>query len=599
MRLIVPQWRWALLGICLSLAALLANMALLALSSWFIASMAIAGSAGIVMEYSLASTGVRALALARAGGRYLERLVNHGTTFRILTGLRVWFFRRIEPLSPARLERYRSGDLLSRIRADIDTLDDFYVRGVVPMIVALLAAAFIFAFLARFDARLAWIDAAALASAGVLLPLALRRLAERPGRERVLRAADLRASVVEQVHGMAELIALGVVEERGRRIMATSREMDGHQRALSSFQGIGDSGLIAAASLAVWGAALILVPEVVNGGLPRADLAMLTVFVLASFEAIMPLPVVFQKAGEMAAAARRLFEIIDAEPAVSEPAAETIAVKVFDAAGVTGAFHAVQPTGAVGVSGAADAIQPAGAPAAGAKAAPSSLGLSIRDLRFRYESDLPWVFDGLSLEVPPGSRIAIVGPTGAGKSTLVSILLRFREYEVGSIRLVEGNGRGYELRGLRGEEARSLFSVVPQSPYLFHSTIRENLLIAASLNEEAIHSALAAAQLETFISRLPDGLDTIVGETGAEVSGGELKRIAVARALLKEAPVYVLDEPTEGLDEGTADALLSAVEEKTRGRTLIIISHRARDISLAQEVIRLAGREGSKAGHSV
>ncbi len=562
----LPCWRPAALGILLSLAALLANLGLLALSGWFIASMAIAGSTGAFMAYTLPAAGVRALALARAAGRYAERLVNHDTTFRILAELRVWFFRRIEPLAPARLVLYRGGDLLSRIRADIDTLDDFYVRGLVPSVVAVLALSLIAPFLARFDARLAWIGMSALAAAGGILPLLLRRLAERPGRERVGCAADLRALLVEQVQGMGELIALGAVEAHTARILAADRALDRRQRSLSSLQGAGEAGFIAAGSLAVWAAALLLAPAVAAGALPPACLAMLTVFILASFESVLPLPAAIQRAGEMAAAARRLFEIIDRRPAVAEPA-DPPAI-------LPGRFSAVP------------------------------LGLSIRGLRFRYSPDRPWVIDGLSLDIPAGGRLAVVGPTGAGKSSLVNVLLRFWDYEGGSIRIVEpppparGRATGaqaaqWELRALGGEDARRLFSVVPQLPYLFHATIRENLQIAApGLDEEALRAALAAAQLTGFVAALPDGLETIVGESGKEISVGERQRIAVARALLKEAPIYLFDEPTEGLDEATADALLQSIDRRLQGRTLIVISHRPRDLRIADRVVALPAPAG-------
>jgi ATP-binding cassette, subfamily C, bacterial CydC len=555
--LVRPHWRLALLGLFLSLATLLANLGLLALSSWFIASMALAGLAGAVFDYTTAGAGVRALALSRAAGRYAERLVNHDVTFRILSALRVWFYERVEPLAPARLSSYRSGDLLSRIRADIDTLDDFYVRGVVPSIVAVLAAACILPFLAHFDARLAALDAAGLAFAGVLLPLALHRLSARPGRERVAWAAELRASIVEEVQGMAELVALGAAEAHAGRIEEAGREMDGRQRTLASLQGLGDAGIVAASAIAVWAAAFVLAPVVLRGGLPRADMAMLTVLILASFEAIMPLPGVMQRAGEMAAAARRLFQIIDAEPAVQEPSA---------------------PAWSLPQEG-----------------TPGPISISVRDLRFRYSPELPWAIDGLSLDIPAGARIGIMGPTGAGKSSLVNVLLRFWDFQDGSIRVWGPDDVECDLRSISTEDARRLFSVVPQAPYLFHASIRENLLIAlptppdspAQLHEEALLSALQTAQLTELIASLPYGLATCVGETGREISTGEMQRIAVARALLRDAPVYILDEPTEGLDDRTAGMLLDAVARRLAGKTLVVITHRERELAIVDSVFRL------------
>jgi ATP-binding cassette, subfamily C, bacterial CydC len=571
-----PHWRLALLGLFLSLATLLANLGLLALSSWFIASMALAGLAGAVFDYTTAGAGVRALALGRAAGRYAERLVNHDVTFRILSALRVWFYERIEPLAPARLSSYRSGDLLSRIRADIDTLDDFYVRGVVPSIVAVLAVACILPFLAHFDARLAALDAAGLAFAGVLLPLLLRRLSARPGRERVAWAAELRASIVEEVQGMAELVALGAAEAHAGGIEAAGGEMDRRQRTLASLQGLGDAGIVAASAVAVWAAAFLLAPVVAGGGLPRADMAMLTVLVLASFETIMPLPGVMQRAGEMAAAARRLFQIIDAEPAVREPVA-------------------TEP-------GAAAPAVPAWLPAG--DGAPGPVSISVRDLRFRYSPELPWAIDGLSFDLTAGSRIGIMGPTGAGKSSIVNVLLRFWDFQAGSIRVRGTDAVEYDLGSIPTEDARRLFSVVQQAPYLFHASIRENLLIAlpspsdsaGPLREGALLSALQTAQLTELIASLPDGLDTVVGETGREVSTGEIQRIAVARALLRDAPVYILDEPTEGLDDYTAGMLLDAVARRLRGRTLVVITHRERELAIVDSIVRLGRIQNDPGG---
>jgi len=316
---------------------------------------------------------------------------------------------------------------------------------------------------------------------------------------------------------------------------------------------VGEAGLTAASSLAVWAAALILVPAAQAGLLPGARLPMLIVFVLASFEAVMPLPAVIQRAGEMAAAARRLFELIDERPAVEEP------------------------------------VHPARAPSA---APGTGLGLSIRNLRFRYAAGERLILDGLSLDVPAGGRVAIMGRTGAGKSTLVSILMRFWEYEAGEILVTGQGGASVELRSLDGEKARGLFSVMPQSPHLFHATLRENLQIAAAggteLSDPVLREAVETAQLGDLLDRLPDGLGTTVGEAGKELSLGEIRRVALARALLRDAPVYVLDEPTESLDEATALAVLTAAAAKLQGRTLILITHRERDLAITDHVVKLA-----------
>ena len=556
--LMIPQWRRVAFGVALALVTLLANISLLALSSWFIASMAISGALGLAMNYSLPATGVRAFAIIRAVGRYLERLVNHDTTFRILTSLRLWFFKRIEPLAPARLSGFRSGDLLTRIRADIDTLDDYYVRGVVPAIVAVLASFCILPFLARFDVRIAWIDGLALLTAGVAVPMALAALAARPGRELVIHSADLRSAIVDEVEGMAELVALGAAVEHARRMDEVAARLDAGRRRLNSLRGLGDATIVAASALAVWGTAFLLVGAVGGGNMARADMATLTVFVLASFEAVLPLPAAIQKAGEMAAAARRLFEIIDAAPPVR---VEAVAIST------TSATAPEAPTVAlVGVS------------------------LSVRGLRFRYAPDLPLVFDGFSLNIPPGSKIGLSGPSGSGKSSFVNLMLRFWDYEGGRVEL-----DGRDLRSFDPDQARRFFSVVPQSPFLYHASIRENLLLAALPDgseggpeiEDRLRDAIEAAQLSGFVASLSDGLDSIVGETGKAVSVGELRRIAVARAFLKEAPIHIFDEPTEGLDDSTADALLDAIARRLAKRTVLMISHRGRDLGIVDRLCRI------------
>ncbi len=555
-RLVLPLWRWIVLGVFLALVTVLAHVGLLALSSWFIASMAVAGTTGAIFNYTTPAAGVRALAIARAGGRYGERLVNHGTTFRILSSLRVWFYRRIEPLAPAGLDMHRSGDLLGRIQADIDVLDDFYVRGLVPAFVAVLALAVIVPFLSLYDWRLAVLDVAALVCGSILLPLVLRKPSRKAGQERVAWAAELRSLLVEQIQGLAELEALGAEDSHIARLESAAREMDRRQRSMSSLQGLAEAGTMAAGVLAAGAAGCILVPVIGAGLLPRPDMAMLTVFMLASFEAVLPLPVMIQRAGEMAAAAHRLFEIIDAPAAVVEPEAPAVLGDSRDAA-----------------------------------ALPRAISISISKLCFRYSREMPWILRDFSLEAPAGRTLGIQGPTGIGKSTLVSILLRFREYEEGSIRIKAGSmdgGAGIELRSLAGDGARRLFSVVPQSPYLFHASIRENLLIAnEAARDNEMWAALKTAELADFVSSLPEGLDAIVGETGRELSVGEARRLAVARALLKDAPACILDEPTEGLDDPAAEAMLSGLCKRLAGRTVLIISHRSRDLSFADRIAHI------------
>jgi ATP-binding cassette subfamily C protein CydC len=578
------------LGVALALAAVLANVGLLALSSWFIASMAIAGSLGLAFNYALPAAGIRALAIFRAACRYAERLANHDTTFRLLASLRLWFFKAVEPLAPARLAAYRSGDLLARIRSDIDELDDFYVRGTVPALVAILSMACILPFLWSFDPRFAWIDGLGLVAAGALSPALLAARAARSGREKLRLSAELRASIVEEVTGMAELVALGAAGSHAKAMDALAESMEERGKRLGSLEGTGEAAFSALASLASWGTALVSASLVATGALSPADMAMLIVLVAASFESVSVLPNAIQKAGKMDEAAKRLFEILDAEPVgtVLEPPA--------------GQGTVLQPLGTV-----LEFPEP-----------PKMLGLAVRNLRFSYVPEGPSVFDGLSLEVEAGEMVGVAGPSGSGKSSLLRLLLRFWDYQDGSIELRSREALwSRDLRALSPQEARSLFSVLPQTPFLFHSSIRDNLLVAArpggiagpgeiaepagqssaqegspdAEEDQRLLEALDAAGLSGLMSRQPEGLDSIVGETGKALSSGEARRLALARAFLKDAPIYLLDEPTESLDDVTAELLLESIARRLAGKTVVMISHRERDFRVAGRVIRL-GRVG-------
>jgi len=555
--LLRPHLKWVILGVFLSLLTVVANVGLLALSSWFVASMAVAGVTGVAFNYTLPAAGVRALALTRTGGRYLERLVNHNTTLKVLSELRVWLYRRIEPVAPARLSEYRSGDLLSRLRADVDTLDDFYVRGLLPAIVALLSSAGYFAFLLHFSPGVALVDIALLAAAGVLLPAAVAAAASCAGKALIESAAALRTAVVEHTEGLGELIAFAAVDDHEQKIRELSRDHDGHQRRLSRVWAVSDAVMVLCVTGALWLSLLVTIPLVAAGALNGQSMAMLLVFVVGSFEPVMVLPEAARRFGEIAAASRRVFALVDAEPPLLD-------AKTNDPAVTSAAFGA--PYGG-----------PEGA------ASPSRADIRIRNLRFRYAADTVWALDGIDFDLPQGRKIAIVGATGAGKSSVANVLLRFWEYQVGTIEL-----SGVDLREIGSDAVRTRLSFAPQNPHLFHTSIRENLVLGdPTAGDDQIAAALATAQVIDLVGRLTNGLDTDVGEAGGMLSAGQRRRIAIARALLKPAPVLILDEPTEGLDGQTAKRMMAALFSSAHGRSIVIITHLLFGIDGVDEVICL------------
>lgn len=525
------------IGAAVSLVTLLANVALMAVSGWFIASMALAGAAKGAIDYFTPAAAIRACAIVRTVGRYVERLVTHEATLRLLAQLRVWFYGGIEPLAPARLANVRSADLLSRIQADIDSLNHVYLRVFVPFAVGAVAALVIVVATAAFSVSAAAVLLVFLVLAGVGLPVLLLARAHAPSHASVHLRAQMRETFVDCMRGAGELRVYGAEESYAMRLDALSGELVGKQAQVSRLDGLSQGVLVAAASLAMWGTLVLVIPRAAAGTLAPAELAMLALLALASFEAVMPLPLAMQMLGESLAAARRIFSLVDASPALTDPPAPAM---------------------------------------------PHGNAVTLRNVRMRYSEDAPWALDGVSFDLPAGGRIAVVGASGAGKSSLANVLLRFWDYQAGSIRLGD-----VELCQCAGETVRARIAVVSQDTYLFNATIRDNLLVARpDADQTALEAACRDAQLHDFVMGLPRGYDTEVGEAGAALSGGQARRLAIARALLADAPILVLDEPTEGLDTVTERALLQAVMRLMEGRGVLLVTHRLSALTdLVDEVL--------------
>jgi ATP-binding cassette subfamily C protein CydC len=542
LRLFGPYLPWLLLGILLALVTLLANVALMALSGWFISAMAIAGAAGVSMNYFTPAALIRAAAIVRTAGRYAERLVTHEATFRLLAELRVWFYRHLEPLVPAGIERYQSGDLLSRIRADIDTLDHVYLRLLVPAAVAVLAGALFIVVLWSYQPALAQVEGMLLLVAGICVPWLVNRLGAEAGRRKVELSAQLRAALVTDVQGMAELLVYGAGQRHAERLQSLSEELTQRQQTLSGLNGLSQGALGLCANLAMWAMIAVAVPMVSKQALAPEELAMLALFALASFEAVMPLPLAMQLLGESLAAARRIFTLADSPLPVLEPA-EPLPV-------------------------------------------PHSLTFQFCNVSFRYRPDNPRVLHDISLTLAPGRRVAVVGVTGSGKSTLASLLLRFRDPDGGELLL-----NGQPLPRYSGEALRGHIAALTQQTHLFNTTIRDNLLLAhPDADQQAIEAVCKAVRMHEFITAQPQGYDTLAGESGLRLSGGQARRVAIARTLLKPAPLLILDEPTEGIDPETAREIMANIIDRVTARqqTLLLITHRLQGLERMDEILVMA-----------
>jgi len=527
---------WVVLGVGLAILAVLCGVALTGLSAYLVSR---APSVENVAELALAITAVRVLAIGRAAFRYLERYTTHVATFRILTGLRVWFYRAIEPLAPAALIDRRGGELLARIVGDIEVMQDLLIRVVVPALTALTVGILVVVALASVAPPVAAVLAIGLVLAGVVIPDLVRRASWTPAAARVARRADLGAAVVDGVAGRAELVAFGAVGDHDARVRTIGEGWDALGVRLArtrAWQAGTDALVIGAASLAALGIGIALVGD---GRLDVVLLAAMPLVVIATFEVTAPLATAAQRLAGARAAAHRLVELVDTPPAVCDPA-------------TPGPL-------------------------------PDGHDLEIRGLRVRYAPDGPWVLDGLDLSIPAGGTVAIVGASGAGKSTLVDVLARFWDYEAGSIRL-----GGTELHDLAGDDVRDLLSIAAQHPDLFDASLRDNLALAdADVSDARVGAVLAAVGLDTLVRGLPGGVHTRIGEDGIRLSGGEAQRLAIARALLREAPILVLDEATAHLDPRSEAALLAAIAPWRAGRTTILISHRRSVADAADRVVEL------------
>ena len=535
-RLLQPFARRVLLSVLLGFAAVFSSAGLMAAAAYIISYAALQPS---IAELQVAIVGVRFFGLSRAIFRYLERLTAHDITLRLLASWRVWFYQALEPLAPARLWHYHSGDLLSRVLADVGVLENLYVRAVAPPLTAVCVAIAGTAFLAAFAPALGLTLLGFLVLGGIFLPLGLHALARRPGMELTEAKAGLSTLLVDGIQGLPDLLVCGQADTHLERITQANKRMLQRQARLNNLSAAQAAlhGLIA--QLCLLAVLALSIPLVSSGQLPGIWLGALMLAALACFEAIQPLSQAAQMLEASLQSARRLFQVVDAQPEVNDPE------------------------------------NPA--------PVPEPERLEIEGLCFAYPDGTVALQD-INLNLERGQHLALIGPSGAGKTTLVSLLLRYWEYTRGSIRL-----NGQEIRGFRGEELRANIAVVSQDAYIFNASLGENLRIARpSASQAEVEQAAKSAQIHEFIASLPEGYDTWAGETGARLSGGQRQRIAIARALLKDAPILILDEPTANLDAETEQAVLQAIGEVARERMLLTISHHPAVWQTADQVVELA-----------
>jgi ATP-binding cassette subfamily C protein CydC len=529
-----PQAGWLLLGLAMAAASGLIGLALLALAGQGVA--AAIGGAGLAGVAAL--LWLRPLVLLRPAARWAERMLTHDATFRALADTRVWFFRRLAERMPAGIGLARAGDLLGRLVADVEALDGLYLRALVPATAALVSVLAV-ALLLGAAPLLAVLVAAPLLAA-LLLPLLLAPGAARAAAEVARAQGRLRAAAVDPLTGLEDTLAANAEARASAALAREGAGLAAAQRRLAwraAWAGAAGAVLVQAALLGAlaWGLA---------AGAAGAAMAALALFLaVAAAEALGLLPRAGAALAAAAAGAGRLFQAADAPVPVPDPAVPAAA----------SAGHAIR----------------------------------LEGVRFRWAPDRPPVFDGLDLDIPEGTHLALLGPSGAGKSSLAALLLKLAAPEAGRITL-----GGVPLEALAAAEVRGRIACLTQDARLFGDSIAANLRIAAPLAPDAaLWRALDRAGIGGLVRALPEGLATFCGEGGARFSGGQARRLALARVLLSPAPVVVLDEPTAGLDAATERAFLETLGQVLAGRTVILITHRLVGVERPSRIMRLvAGR---------
>jgi ATP-binding cassette subfamily C protein CydC len=543
---LLADFRWLIaLAILLGCIMVASNMLLLSMATYLIAEAALVP---LMVMLTLPSYIVQLMSVTRSASRYAERLVSHDVTFRLLARLRATVYTRLEPLAPAYLLTYRSGDILSRLISDIEELQTLYLKAASPIMVALAISLLTFYLFTIFSPLLAWMAFAFLVVAGLGIPFLVGMLSRSIGKRQLLLRADLKAQLVDGIQGVEDLLAFGQADAHQHTIAALDAWLARLQHRMAVITGLQQALNDLLANFALWTILLFAIPLVVSKAISGVYLGFLALLILASFEIIQPLGQASQFLGNSLTAGKRLFEMTDAHPLVTEPA------------------HPLP--------------------------APVGHTLAFEHVSFAYAPGEDEVLHDMTLSVASGQRIALVGPSGSGKTTLGRLALRLYDPTQGVVRL-----DGHDLRHYASEEVRACISIVDQETYLFNDTLCGNLVLGKpSATPEEIEQALELAQLGELVPQLPKGLDTWIGEQGLRLSGGERQRVAVARALIKNAPLLILDEVTANLDPLTEQALLKALDTLMQGRTTLVITHRLLKMEQMDEIVVLEHGQISERG---
>ncbi|MER2496356.1 cysteine/glutathione ABC transporter ATP-binding protein/permease CydC [Vibrio neptunius] len=525
LKLYKKHWFGLSLGMLLAFLTLFASIGLLTLSGWFLSAAAVAGLtiARETFNYMLPGAFVRGFAMGRTAGRWGERVVSHNATFKLLTDLRIFFFAKLAPLIPGRVSNLRDADLLNRLVADIDAMDHVYLRLVSPMVVGTLGILGLTTLICWFDMELGLTLGAILMALLLIWPVLFYKLGKTNGAELTQNKADLRIATLDWLQGYSELTLFGAEERYRNAILNAQERLLKNQYFNAHFAGLAQALLMLANG---WTIVLMLwlAADGVGGNMPDPMIALVVFATMASVELLMPIAGAFQHLGQTLTSARRLNDIILSEPDVQFPEENTQHNNTYS--------------------------------------------IEYENVTFRYPDGDSNTLQDISLQIPAKHRIAVVGQTGSGKSTLMQLLNRYWDTQQGDIKIA-----GQSIHHWSESQLRQAISVVSQRVDILNGTLRDNVLMASpDASDEALSESLTKVGLEKLLD--DQGLDTWLGDGGRQLSGGEKRRIGIARALLHNGPILLLDEPTEGLDKQTEQQIMQLFEQHFEDKTVVFITHR-------------------------
>jgi len=511
------------LSILVGIATIGAGIGMLGTSAYLITFAALHPS---IAELQVAIVGVRFFGISRSVFRYLERLISHSVNLKVLSNIRGWFYRNIEPLAPAGLQDYHSGDLLDRVIADIETLQDFFVRVISPFIIAIVVTIVMSLFLGSYAAVLAWILLTGMLLNGFILPAFFMLISRENSRELLSNRAKLSTFMLEYFQGLEDLQASDTQDQWQKKIRDSNQALSSAQIKNGVLSGFNDALILLIANGTALAIFIASIPLVNNGLISGVSLAVVVLLTMASFEATNPLPLAAQNLMASLAAGQRLFEVVktntfDQEERQSIPTY----IKI-------------------------DRVE-------------------VKGVGFHYPNSEEVVLKDIDLILQKGDRIALVGPSGAGKTTLIEMLLGFWKPQKGQVKYLSVN-QTFNNPIQHGD----IFGVVSENSYLFSESLRENLLLAKPVaTDNELIEVIKRVKLFGWYETLPNGLDTWLGERGQQMSGGERQRLALARVLLNDSPFIILDEPTSHLDSETAHTIMYDLLSNLKSKGILLITH--------------------------